>query len=155
MALSAADVRFGDVPVRLLAVRAYLHTPLEPGGQGTSDCRAQLQEFTCVGEQNTRNRAGTAKVGAPVQVVRLKQAALLNAAAPIVVPVEILAFPTRGRAHAQTRVTYAPVRVSTRIVSPTLTNCGTWTSRPVSVRTFLVTPVAVSPRIAISDSTTF
>src|SRR5688500_15424119 len=54
-----------------------------------------------------------------------------------------------------TRVTYSPVSVLTRMVSPTFTNCGHITSSPVSVRTFLVTPVAVSPRMAVSASTTF
>src|SRR5688572_2012880 len=54
-----------------------------------------------------------------------------------------------------TRVMYSPVRVSTRMVSPTLTKFGHCTTTPVSVVTFFVTPVAVSPRIAISASTTF
>src|SRR5687768_9287344 len=57
--------------------------------------------------------------------------------------------------YTYTRVTYSPVSVLTRMVSPTFTNCGHITSSPVSVRTFLVTPVAVSPRMAVSASTTF
>jgi hypothetical protein len=53
-----------------------------------------------------------------------------------------------------TRVTYSPDRVSTRTVSPTSTNKGTLTLKPVSVVTFLVAPVAVSPATAISASVT-
>ncbi len=46
------------------------------------------------------------------------------------------------------------MRVSTRIVSPADTKSGTITFRPVSVVTFLVAPVAVSPLTPISAVTT-
>jgi len=54
-----------------------------------------------------------------------------------------------------TRVTYSPVSVLIRIVSPSFTNSGTLTDRPVSVTTFLLAPVAVSPAMAFSASVTF
>ena len=44
-----------------------------------------------------------------------------------------------------TRSTYSPVRVSTFITSPSLTNIGTWTVAPVSTVTGFKTLVAVSP----------
>jgi len=54
-----------------------------------------------------------------------------------------------------TRETYSPVRVSRRSVSSTSMNSGTRTTAPVSRVAFLDPPVAVSPRIPGSVSTTF
>ena len=48
-------------------------------------------------------------------------------------------------ARDQSRVWYSPVRVSIRSVSPSLTNSGTTTTRPVSIVAFLRAPWAVSP----------
>ena len=47
--------------------------------------------------------------------------------------------------YAFTRSTYSPVRVSTRMTSPSLINAGATNSAPVSTFTGLVTFVAVSP----------
>ena len=71
--------------------------------------------------------------------------------------------PSRRRCHrarpwseagSLSRVWYSPVRVSMRIVSPTSTKIGTWTTRPVSVVAGLRAPVWVSPAKPGSVSTT-
>src|SRR5690606_40897600 len=54
--------------------------------------------------------------------------------------------PPELRHYALTRETYSPVRVSTRITSPSGTNSGTRTTAPVSSLAGLVPPLLVSPR---------
>lgn len=58
-------------------------------------------------------------------------------------------------AYPLARAMYSPVRVSTRIVSPSLMNSGTRTTAPVSSLAGLAPPVAVSPRNPGSVSTIF
>ena len=53
--------------------------------------------------------------------------------------------PTRPKFVLATRSTYSPVRVSTRIFSPSFTNSGTCTTAPGSIVAGLVEPEAVSP----------
>src|SRR5919202_1309188 len=64
----------------------------------------------------------------------------------------------RQRVAAHTRSMYEPSRVSTRILSPVLTNNGTWMTLPVSSVAGLVPPVAVSPlkpgSVLVTSSTT-
>src|SRR5690606_19872004 len=54
--------------------------------------------------------------------------------------------PPELRHYTLTRETYSPVRVSTRITSPSGTNSGTRTTAPVSSLAGLVPPLLVSPR---------
>ena len=52
----------------------------------------------------------------------------------------------RSLSAGQTRVWYSPVRVSTRMTSPSSTNRGTWTTSPVSRVAGLRAPVACRRR---------
>src|SRR5690625_3149770 len=56
--------------------------------------------------------------------------------------------------YSLTRETYSPVRVSTRMTSPSGTNSGTRTTAPVSTFAGLPPPPLVSPRTPGSVSTT-
>src|SRR5690606_9077652 len=61
--------------------------------------------------------------------------------------------PPELRHYSLTRETDSPVRVSTRITSPSGTNSGTRTTAPVSSLAGLVPPLLVSPRTPGSVST--
>ena len=162
MAFPATNVRIETGPAGLITKNCHLDAALESSHQGTGHFAMQLHEFTSIRHPNGRDRAGTAQVALPC---RAKQAALFKVAAAVVITIEIFTFRPSGCFHIAsansrsfepaggvdyTRVKYSPVRVSTRMVSPSLTKFGHCTSKPVSTLTFLVTPVAVSPRTATS-----
>jgi hypothetical protein len=170
MAFPTANVRIKTGSFRLLTKRSHLDTALEGGSQWAGHLAAQLHEFASICHADGGNRTGTAQFGFPGSA---NQATLFMVTTAVVVAIKILAFrssrcfhcginklpqfsanydvqgrPAGGFDH--TRVRYSPVRVSTRMVSPSLTKFGHCTSKPVSTLTFLVTPVAVSPRTATS-----
>jgi hypothetical protein len=162
MAFPATDMRIKSGTFSLVAKCCHLYTALKPSHQGTFDFTTQLHKFAGVCTVNGRNRTGAAQVASPG---RTEQPALFMVAAPIVIAIKVFTFRTSRSLHfasneipqdlsaggfGYTRVRYSPVRVSTRMVSPTFTKFGHCTSKPVSTLTFLVTPVAVSPRTATS-----
>ena len=162
MAFPATDMRIKSGTFRLIAKCCHLYAALKSSHQGAVDPATQLHKFTGVGSVNGRNRTGAAQVTSPDST---EKPALFMVAASIVIAIKVFAFRASRSLHllnneipqslsagrfGYTRVRYSPVRVSTRMVSPTFTKFGHCTSKPVSTLTFLVTPVAVSPRTATS-----
>ncbi len=162
MTFSTTNMRVETGTPCFFAKRCYLYSTLEPGCQRTTHLSAQLHELAGVRPVDRRNRASSAKVAGPGGS---QQTTFFMVAAPVVIAVKVFTLcSSRGFHFAAielpqvrsageldyTRVRYSPVRVSTRMVSPTFTKFGHCTSKPVSTFTFLVTPVAVSPRTATS-----
>jgi hypothetical protein len=162
MAFPTANVRVETRPPGFFAKSCHFNTTLESGYQWAANLAAQLHEFAGIRPIYRRDWTGSAQIAGPKCS---EQAALLVVSATVVVAVEIFTFRSSRCFHSAiselpqflsaggfdyTRVRYSPVRVSTRMVSPTLTKFGHCTSNPVSTLTLLVTPVAVSPRTATS-----
>ena len=162
MAVPTANVRVETGTLGFFAKSCHLDAALECGCQRTGHLAAQLHKFAGIRPADGRDRTGAAQVADPGST---EQVAFLMVTAAVVVSIEIFTFRSSrcfhfALAHSRsfvpaggfdyTRVRYSPVRVSTRMVSPTLTKFGHCTSKPVSTLTFLVTPVAVSPRTATS-----
>jgi hypothetical protein len=162
MAFPATDMRIKSGTFGLFTKCCHLYTALKPSHQGTVNLAAKLHKFAGVCTVNGRNRTGATQITCPGST---EKPTLFMVAASIVIAIKVLAFRTSRSLHLSnneipqslsaggfgyTRVRYSPVRVSTRMVSPTFTKFGHCTSKPVSTLTFLVTPVAVSPRTATS-----
>jgi hypothetical protein len=147
MAFPATNVRLVYIPVSLLAIRRDLNPSSKSSRQGTIRNSAQLQKLTSVGLQNFRNRASAAKIRRPGLIRGFKKITFFQVAASVVISIKIFTVFASRSFHKikritvgvsalsypslvirwdeyQTRVTYSPVRVSTRITSPSLTNCG-------------------------------
>jgi hypothetical protein len=162
MAIPTTDMRVKSGTPGFLAISCHFYTASEASSQRPADLAAQLHKFAGICPVDGRNRACAAQVTSPGGT---EQAAFLMVATTVIITIKVFTFRTSRSLHFiynelpqllsagefdHTRVRYSPVRVSTRMVSPTFTKFGHCTSKPVSTLTFLVTPVAVSPRTATS-----
>jgi len=137
MADPATDMRVKAGVTCFFAGGCDLDSRLKTGQKRVGDISLQVHELAGVGAIYPRHRAGAAERALPC---RAQQAALFMVATAIVIPIKKLAFSSSRCSHfctkklpqeepaggaSYTRVTYSPVRVSTRIVSPSLTKLGT------------------------------
>ena len=146
MAFPTADVRVETGPSGLFTKSGHLHTPLECGCQRAGNFAAQLHEFAGIrhdrwtgpgrcgtGHGSRQCRAGGIPHGRGRGNSRRKNTCIqIQQVFSFEMSAELPQVFEPAGAIAYTRVRYSPVRVSTRMVSPSLTKFGHCTSKPVS-----------------------
>lgn len=104
MAYAATDLRLTHDRIAQDAVGVDLDVPFQTQ-HGPPDAGLQNEMRAGVGAQNTRHRAGTAKIRAPLLWLGIlgQQAAFFALTAAIVIPVKITTFDTGRCSHGSSR----------------------------------------------------
>lgn len=101
MTVAAADMGLSDGALGLGAMCRNLHPPLKGCPERAANGCTQLEVLASVGPHNARDSAGPAKIGSPALAACFQQAALFEAAATVVITIEIRAFSSGGGSHGR------------------------------------------------------